>query len=257
MNRIICIAVVLLSITVHLSGQGVIVTDRPSQTYSVTVAPTGTVIVETGVLLERTPLDGGETFKGNTYGQTFIRYGLRGNMEFQFGTSYATQKAPGVDVSGLNPFLLGAKIKIAEKKDYWPAVSFIGNVTLPWIGDEDLRPENVAPDFRFIFEHSLSERFVLAYNLGMAWNGSDSNTEYLYTLLFGSAIVGDLGAYVELFGSIYEDADNSTAANVGLVYLLTDQIQLDLSYGLTFSDPGGHYWNFGASFGIGSARQNN
>ena len=256
MKRILLVCASVLCSCVFVRSQSTISTDRPNQTYAVTVEGKGIVQVETGVLLDRLDLETGSALKSNFYGQTFVRIGTGSNLEFQVATSYATLKSDSTDTGGLTPLLLGAKIKVAEENGIWPAISFIGNVRLPWIGDKDLRPEHVAPNFRFIFAHTLSDRFGIAYNLGIAWDGFDPNPIYEYTLLFTAGVINKLGAYVELFGFLLEENPNRHSFDFGLTYLLTNNIQLDASYGRSFSDPDGHYFNFGASFRFGSARVN-
>ena len=248
MRRSFTVVILLSGFTSLLVAQGNISTDRPNQTYAATVEGKGSVIVETGVLLDR--VNDIETTKTNDYGQTFIRIGTGANMEIQVATSFLS--LPEADLNGLSPLKLGAKIRLAEEKGPWPAMAFIGNITLPWIGKEEFRPENVAPDFRFIFNHTLSDRFSLAYNLGMQWDGFSSRSSFLYTLLLSAGIVGDLGGYIEVFGDFPEGSGSTHAFDFGFTYLLNPNVQLDASYGLTFTDPGGHYFNFGAAFRLGA-----
>ncbi len=147
-------------------GQGVISTDRPTNTYSTSVVNKGVVVVETGVLLERTDIGNDDRSVYNDFGQTFVRIGTGANLEIQVATSFASSKpAPNTDATnGLTPLKLGGKVHIADEKGAWPEISFIGNVTLPWIGEESFRPEYVAPDFRFIFYNSLAQ-FCLRLSL--------------------------------------------------------------------------------------------
>ena len=237
-------------------AQSVISTDRPNQTYAVTVEGKGSVIVETGMFFNTS--NGTEKIKTNDYAQTFLRIGTGANMEIQLGSAFRTDDSPvSGTTSGLAPVKVGAKIRLAEEKGPWPAMAFVGNVTLPWIGKEEFRPEYTAPDFRFIFNHTLTDRFGLAYNLGMAWNGVTPNSSFIYTLLFTAGIVGDLGGYVEIFGDFPEGSSSNHSFDFGLTYLINPDIQVDVSYGNTYTSPTGHYFNVGAAFRFGnSAAQN-
>ena len=196
-----CCVCVLLAYN-HAYTQSVISTDRPTNTYATSIVRKGEVVVETGVLLSRTDIGNNEKSKYNDFGQTYLRIGTGANLEIQVAMSYANSKpSPGADAtSGFTPLKLGAKMDLVDGKGPWPELSFIGNITLPWVGEESFRPENVAPDFRFIFLNTLSDRFSLGYNLGMAWNGTDSRSSFVYSLMLAAAVVGDLSAFVEVYG---------------------------------------------------------
>ena len=239
-------------------AQGVISTDRPTNTYATSVVQKGTVVVETGVLLQRTDIGNDEKSVYNDFGQTYVRIGTGINLEVQVATSFASFKpTPNADATnGLTPLKLGGKMHLGDQKGAWPEISFIGNVTLPWVGEESFRPEYVAPDFRFIFLNAISDRFSLGYNLGMAWDGSDARSSFVYSLMLAAGVVGDLAAFVEVFGDFPEGTASNHSFDLGLTYLVSPDFQLDASFGSTFSDPNSYYFNFGAAYRFGSAAQN-
>jgi len=239
-------------------AQSVISTDRPTNTYATSVVQKGTVVVETGVLLSRTELGNGEKSTYNDFGQTYVRIGTGGNLEIQVASSFASSKpVTGAEATtGLTPIKLGAKMHVTDEKGVWPEISFIGNITLPWIGEEEFRPDFTAPDFRFIFLHTLGDRFALGYNLGIAWDGFGPNPTYVYSLVLSAAVVGNLSAFAEVYGGFIEDVGDEHSFDVGLTYLVNPNFQLDASFGSAFTKPNSHYFNFGAAFRFGSATKN-
>lgn len=255
-RSILSIAFTALILT-GLIAQDVIKTDRPTQTYSPSVLGKGAAIVETGFFFETTKLDNGDKSKLNDYGTTFIRLGTGANIEFQIATSYSTFDPGdgGHKISGLSPIKLGSKIHIATEKGGWPEVAFIGNILLPWIGEEEFRPEYITPDFRFIFLHTLSDRFILAYNLGMEWNGSTPNGAFVYTLVLGASLMENLGGFIEIYGNTPEGQRAQHAFDLGLAYLLSPYFQIDVSYGNNYSGVNSSFINFGAAWQF--ARINN
>lgn len=249
-----CIASLFL-MTSYMYAQEVINTDRPTNTYATSVVRKGLVVVETGVFLNRTDIGNDERSIYNDFGQTFVRIGTGANLEIQVATSFASFKpAPNADATnGLTPLKLGGKMHIAEEKGVWPEISFIGNVTLPWMGEESFRPEYVAPDFRFIFYNSLTDRFGIGYNLGMAWDGNEARSSFVYSLMFAGSMVGNLSAFVEVFGGFPEGTSSDHSFDLGFTYLVSPVFQVDASFGSTFTDPNSYYFNFGAAYLFGSA----
>jgi hypothetical protein len=51
-------------------------------------------------------------------------------------------------------------------------------------------------------QHTLSEKIVLAYNLGAEWNGETGEQTYIYTLTTGISLTDKLGCYTEIYGFI-------------------------------------------------------
>lgn len=250
MSRKILATVIMTIFLLEMHAQDVIITDRPTQTYGTSVLGKGAFIVETGMLFETTKLDSGDKSKVYDYGTTFLRIGTGANIEFQIATSYGTFD-PGdgrAQTTGLNPLKVGTKIHIATAKGAWPEMSFIGNILLPWIGEEDFRPDYVTPDFRFIFLHTLSERFSLAYNIGMEWDGSTPNGAFVYTLMLGASLVDNLGGFVEIYGNAREGEHAQHAIDLGLTYLLSPNFQIDMSYGNNYSGVNSSFFNFGAAW---------
>jgi hypothetical protein len=255
MKLVLTFIIGLFVITTCVQAQEVISTDRPTNTYATSVVSKGVVVIETGVLLERTDIGNDERSRYHDFGQTFIRIGTGANLEIQVATSFASFKpTPNADATnGLTPLKLGGKMHLADEKGAWPEISFIGNVTLPWIGEEDFRPEYIAPDFRFIFYNSLSDRFGIGYNLGMAWDGNEARSSFVYSLMFAASVVGDLSAFVEVFGGFPEGSSSNHSFDLGLTYLVSPVFQLDASFGSTFTDPNSYYFNVGAAYMFGSA----
>jgi len=243
----IAFAVLLLS---GLHAQEVVISDRPTQTYGTSVLGKGAAIVETGFIFETTKHENGNKSKFNDYGTTFLRIGTGANIEFQIASSYGTlDPGDGGDkISGLTPIKLGSKIHIASEKGAWPEMAFIGNILLPWVGEESFRPDYITPDFRFIFLHTLSDRFSLGYNLGMEWNGSTPNGAFVYTLMLGASLIENLGGFIEIYGNTPEGDRAQHAFDLGLTYLLSPYFQIDVSYGNNYSGVNSSFFNFGVAW---------
>ncbi len=238
-----------------IDAQNTISTDRPSQSYGTTVLGKGVLLVETGMLFKNTKNENDENIKLRDFGTTFIRIGTGANLEFQIATSITTQDlAHGFDkISGLSPIKLGAKFHIADERGAWPEIAFIGNIVLPWIGEDQFRPKYVTPDFRFIFLHTISDKFTLGYNIGMQWDGDQGYGAFVYTLVFGASITDKLGGFVEVFGDLAEEKENQHAFDLGFTYLISPIFQIDISYGYNYSGENSNYLNIGAAYQFGNS----
>ena len=77
---------------------------------------------------------------------------------------------------------------------------------------------------RILVSHELSESFELAYNLGYSKYFEQDNGLVVYSLVVAKSF-GNLGAFVEIFGDSYSNWD------LGITYLIKDNLQADISYG--------------------------
>ena len=234
---------------------GPLETDRPDATEASSTVPKGYLQVETGAFyqsFEKNQIKN-ESF---TYNTTLIRYGLSDNFELRIGwdlqeeVTYINSKKLEDVSSGFSPLLLGMKVYITEEKGWIPEISLIGHVFLPFTASTDYRPETTGVDFRFSLAHSLSERSSLGYNLGMAWRNDSSEANYIYTIAYGYSISEKFGAYVELYGDLPEDSKANHLWDAGMTYLVSNNLQLDMSFGTSITEGQDLLLSVGFSFRI-------
>jgi hypothetical protein len=226
-------------------------TDRPDQTEASGTVGQGVLQIETGVVFSKHVVEfyNGETERTRDYATTLLRYGLFDNIELRIASAYTEHETetPSQTISGMQPLSIGTKIEIHAEQGWRPEVAFIGHLTLP-VGDDDFKPEYVAPDFRFSLAHTLSERFSLGYNVGMEWDGSDPKGSFIYTIALGASIAGPVSAFAELFGESHHGWNHF--ADFGITVLATPNLQFDASYGLPIQGQDTRFLNAGVSFRI-------
>ena len=207
---------------------GTISTDRPDQTEASSVVPKKFLQIETGAFYEEL-----QNVKSTTYNTTLLRYGLLDNLELRLGFDNTSIKVNSNTIaSGFSPLLLGVKIGITEEKGALPEIAFIGHVNMPFFASNDFDTKSTGTDFRFSLSHTLNERSSLGYNIGMAWDGDVTTASYIYTIAYGYSISDKVGAYLELYGDIPENSSFNHLWDAGLTYLVSDNIQLDVSGGI-------------------------
>lgn len=237
------------------NGVAPLVTDRPDATEAPTVVPQGSLQVETGGFYTSFTDNSlqEETF---TYNTTLLRYGLLDNFELRLGwnleqTNFTFQDTALQELStSFSPLLLGMKVAIAQEKGWLPEIGLIGHIFLPFTVNKELRPEFTSTDFRFAFNHTLSEKSGLAYNVGAQWGNDSPEIAYIYTLAYGYSITDRLGAYIELYGDFPEDNRANHFWDAGLTYAVAPLVQLDATIGQSITQGQDILLSAGVSFRI-------
>ncbi|WGK65722.1 transporter [Croceiramulus getboli] len=213
-----------------------LITDRPDATEAPNLVQRGFLQIETGTFYEEFE-NGPVTQKAWTLNTMLLRYGLLDNLELRLGWDFQEIRTEiaGTELdniqSGLQPLLVGAKIGIADRNGFWPQIGLLGHVYLPLSAGQDFRPETTGVDFRFSFDHSLSERSGIAYNIGMQWRDDSPEAAYVYTLAYGYGLTERLGLYAEIYGDLPEDSSPNHSWDAGLTYLVNPDLQLDATIG--------------------------
>ncbi|WNM19746.1 transporter [Flavobacterium capsici] len=203
-------------------------TDRPDQTESPSLTPKGMFQVETGFSFQKND----NISKSNLLPSTLWKYGVNENFELRLITEFAVEKNNIEKTTGLNPILIGCKIKIAEEKGFFPKTSFIGHISLPNAASTPFKTDYFAPEFRFVMQHTLSKKFSFSYNLGAEWDGFTPEPTFIYTVATGYSITEKLGSYIELFGFAPQNNEANHNFDGGLTYLISNNFMVDLSAGI-------------------------
>lgn len=219
--------------------------DRPDQTECPFIVPKNYLQLENGFLMQR--LNNGSRYY--TFPSTLWKYGVNERFELRMITELVTLKNKDGSLTGLNPITLGFKANLLAEKGIIPHTSFIGHITTSKWGSRELHTSTIAPSFRFVMQHTLSEKLSLAYNLGARWNGEDPEPTYLYTLTSGISITGKLGCYIELYGFAPEKDRAEHSVDGGFTWLVNNDLMLDISasMGITDNAPD-HYVALGISY---------
>jgi len=224
-----------------------LVTDRPDQTESSTVVPSGLVQVEAG-LAHLEDVERGAEVTSDGFAEMLVRVGLGRRFELRAGFAGFRLLEEGetggdaVREEGFGAASLGLKVGLVEERGLRPQIALIAGTILPG-GAGTFSSEGFDPFLRAAASHTLSERLSLAYNLGAAWLTEEDETgdEDTLSVLLGTVALGigatdRLGFFVELFGeSGLSDESEFSSADAGLTWLLLDNVQLDLASGVGLS----------------------
>ena len=217
-----------------------LITDRPDATEAPSVVPKGALQIEAGALFTSFEEDVLKT-QTLTYNTTLLRFGVLDNLELRLGWNVVEQSNKVTDVpppvieSGLSPLLLGVKVNIAQEKGWLPTIGLIGHLFLPFTASEYFKPQYTSVDFRFAFDHTLSDSSSIAYNLGAQWEADSPGAAYIYTLAYGYSITDSFGFYAELYGDLPEKNKSNHYWDAGITYLILPNLQLDATIGTSIT----------------------
>lgn len=222
-----------------------LITDRPDATESPNTVGAGVIQIETGGFF--TSFE--DTFDGDTvkeevmgYNTTLIRFGILHNVELRLGWNFEEGRTTVngtklMDVtSGFSPLLAGMKVNITQEEGWMPTIGLVGHLYLPLSAGADYKPETTGVDFRLSFDHSLSEKSGLAYNIGAQWGDDSPEAAYVYTLVYGYSITDCFGLYAEVYGDLPENSSANHFWDAGITYLVSPNFQLDATVGSSITD---------------------
>lgn len=239
--------VLIVSTSIYSQTTEPIQADRPDQTETPAIVPKGMFQVETGFTFQKN-----DAFsKSFSLPSTLWKYGVNENFELRLITEFLSEEINNKKFSGLYSIFVGFKVKLTEEKGIIPKTSFIAHIGLPNAASTKYKTNYFAPEFRFVMQHTLSEKFSLSYNLGSEWDGFSAEPTFLYTLTTGYAITPKIGSYIELFGFAPQNDKAKHNLDGGITYLINNNFMVDLSssIGITDNAPD-HYIAFGFSFRI-------
>ncbi len=231
-------------LTAQITNNGLI-TDRPDQTESPNAVAKGIIQIESGLLFERSEIAAGFSQHRNVYPTNLFRIGLANRLELRVVNEIVTYKTINNSnqeqigkVSGTENLQIGFKYQIT-KDDAKIVVGAMAHAIVP-TGSEGISSERYGIFSRVNLSYDLSENKNLSANLGYNNYDLDFNEEglvryaegnFTYTLVYGVGLSDRVGLYVEAFGDYVEFEDWESNLDAGMTYLISDNIQLDYSYG--------------------------
>ena len=201
--------------------------DRPDQTESASLVPSGYIRAETGFLYEK----GGPDARIFLYSSILWKYGVNDRFEVRLITEAGMEEYGEERVSGFYPLTMGFKTRLLDEDGIVPQTAFLGHLTSCMSGKEAFRPEWLAPSFMLSMQHTLSGRLSLGYNLGTEWSGNSNEPTYIYSLASGISIIPNLGGFIEVYGYLPVEEDADHRFDCGLTYLISNDLMVDLSGG--------------------------
>jgi hypothetical protein len=212
-----------------------IIGDRPDFTESAATIPPFHLQGELGVAYSTTA---GE--KLLTAPDLLLRFGVADHLEVRLGapsaetalgSSQATTDLGGLEIGLKTTFAVG---------DKW-ALGLLPFVVLP-LKEDRWSNSGLELGLKGVWAVDLTNVISLGGNMGVAFHGvapasADFEPEYLASLSMGLSLLKWLGAFVETYGLMNNDADVAAVVDGGFTFLVAPRLQLDLHAGVGLTHP--------------------
>ncbi|RIK66108.1 MAG: hypothetical protein DCC65_10830 [Planctomycetota bacterium] len=246
--------------------EGPISTDRPGFSTSASLVPRGHMHIEVGHIYSYDQEKRTET-QSHLVPGTGLRVGLLDDLELRVnwnGMSLTESKFRDTSPAGrrftnhqhddgAGDMSTGFKFPVLKHTDtnHQPNISLVPTISLP-TGGKTKTTGDVDPSILLAWNYPLTEKFTL-YGIGSVASISDSDGRFCQSAasFAGSYTISDQWSFfVEYFG-IYPNTRNSDCQhniNGGPVFLITDNIQLDLAVGMGLNEEAPDFFvNWGIS----------
>lgn len=226
----------LLSITAQESID-VISADRPGMATGVDIMPFKKVQFETGF-----QWDYADKTSSVILPTAMLRVGVSSFAELRLQYDGTLTEGSSKWNYGVEPIILGTKIRVFEGWKYVPAVSFMANLAIPSTS-ELAKSMHVAPSIYLLFQNDITDWFNVGYNVGAEWNGVDATPATFFAVCLGFGITDNLGAFLESYNyfSRYDLNNGKTAVDAnldfGFNYIVHPRVQLDLYASFNCKNP--------------------
>ncbi|WP_131450751.1 transporter [Flavobacterium subsaxonicum] len=242
-----CTALLLLLITpaAALAQDEPIETDRPDQTETTATVPAGMFQSESGFTHRQAERNGRELILP----ETLWKYGINDKLELRLITEFEFNKYGDSLAQGLEPVDIGLKVNLWDEKGIVPETSIILTIKLPKVASKDLAVDYVAPEIRLLFQNTITDNIDLGYNLSADWDGTSPNPIFEYTLSPNFKLSETISAYAEAFGYLPEQQHATHWIDGGFKYLITKNIQVDISGGYELTSHN-HFHSYFESVGF-------
>ena len=250
--------------TIEKSEIGSISTDRPIQSETPFTVPKKHLQFEMGLNYEL----GLNNFVNIITGPNLlIKYGLTDRLELRMSNNYINSEVIVEDIdpiwgsvdtdtittAGVDAPLFGLKYKlIGAKGGNTNMVASLSSKVNAW-GSENFKSHNNNLLGRLTLGQSFTDSWygIVGFEYGAYFEANGSYNEIFYVIQTGYSFSFNLTAIIEYYAYAYPGITQH-AINGALVYLISDQHQVDLSGGGGLGDRFySHYFSVGYSFRIG------
>lgn len=221
------------------TAQDLLQTDRPDQTEGVFVVGKKTLQVETGF------------YAGKNRDQThnyliptaLIKFGIAKNLELQSLIDIININGD----FGLSPVALGFKANFLKEKKNRPEISLIGRIQVKELGSKEYQINRTLSMFRIAFQNTVSDLYVVGYNVGMQWNEFEKPS-YVMSVSNNFNLSKKLILFAEFFNFTSEETALNPIIDAGFLYSIKNCIILDGAFGKHLNNANNQNYYFTLGF---------
>lgn len=230
-----------------------LVTDRPDFTEASSTVGLGVFQIEGGYTYSY-DANATSSTKGHSYPETLFRYGIFAEwLEARVAWNYAAVGesefgANRTSDAGAEPLYLGLKIALTGQEGLLPEMALMPQMTVP-TGPKEFGGDETLPGVGWLYGWDVND-FISTGGETQANRALDETSarpylEFAQSWTVGYAIHDRVGAYTEWFVIAPDGADvdhTQNYFNTGLTFLVNDNLQLDIRYGVGLNEAADDYF---------------
>lgn len=240
MNKILPIVFLFLSFAYRATSQATepVNSDRPDQSDGTYTLPKKFYQLETGFTY-------GKENGSYIFHNTMLRYGLTSKTEFRFLLDYGKSNGE----TGIMPVGVSIKHQIVSPKGWLPDITAVGYLRLPFLATNNFRPDKIPASLLLAFQNDLSDKLSVGYNFGSSFDGESADNDWIFTISAGFAPTEVLSFFAEYFSQFSNASKPAHNMDVGAMWLLKNNLQLDMAIGSTlFKDIKNRFITIGVTY---------
>lgn len=203
-----------------------ITTDRPDQTESSSVIPEKSIQIESGLLIEEIGKNGEKSLY---FPSSLLRIGLTKYLEIRVMQQLEHRIYNTNNIIGFNDIELGVKIQIIKNEMRSTEIAILSHVGIP-NSSNFFTNNTIGLVNKICISHATKNRINIGYNIGYN-HFKDNRGNITYSLAAGFEINEKINTYIEPYGQVIELENWESSINIGVTYLLKNNIQLDYCIG--------------------------
>lgn len=169
------------------------------------------------------------------------KYGINDNVEIIMVIDLVFEKTPDSTSSGLQPLTFGLKVKLWDAKGALPDAAFSMQLSVPKLASKDWKASYLAPNLRLLLKNKITDKISAGINLGGIWDGKTPEPQFFYSFSPKYKLSQKWECFVEAYGYLRQSSTAENWADAGLMYLITNDIQAELSAGYELSAMNGSH----------------
>lgn len=238
-------------------------TDRPGKTSTAATAPHKWVQTEMGFQKQT------EKFKPFTYNDTYLeipslllKYGVYDKVELRIISAFAYQSlgtiySPEI-ARGISNTQFGGKFNFLKQQGFIPKTSIIAHYRLNALNSNIVGKDTInGGNISLAMLNTVSENFLIGYNIGMEKVTWQYDTRYFYTLSPKFNIAEKWQAFIEIYGNLWKGRNAQTSIDGGISYYINDDFKVDASAGTRINkNTNLKFYSVGGSFRFKTSNKN-
>lgn len=205
--------------------------DRPGLSDPPIVVDKNAIHFEDG--LSWTSSDYKKGYNDFDFTSALLRFGLFAFAELRATFDYSATDHGADDYYGVSGVSLGTKISFFDRDGVIPEFGVIAHLVLPW-GSRRYQSNDFEPNVRFVFENSLSDDYIVNYNIGAIKD--EGNWGYSYSFSVEGEVFKDVSMTLGYYSDVMQGVKPLVLGEYALVYFISDSFGVDVSGAISLSD---------------------